>query len=274
VKEIRRVADPEKKIRFFGLALEERNLDWISYFLDPKNHDPEVELDLITYHFYGHGDRMDPSSYEQFFPQADAFFPVAKTIFGIRDKLNPTVKIDMNEVGTILSDDNDPNAPVFPGIYWNAASSFFVYVWGNLVDMGLDVIGMSQLAGSPPIPAWKIYEAQYPSVSMMNWTTGEGTPRYWTLKVLLDTFRAGDKVVGVQNSNPDTIYAKGFVSGATKKRRLILVNKKYTTECVFVSSFFKKMTVIDETTLYTPPKNQPVQNGEVTLLPFAWVILE
>jgi hypothetical protein len=34
-------------------------------------------------------------------------------------------------------------------------------------------------------------DAQYPSVSMINWTTGEGNARFWTLKLLLDHTKYG-----------------------------------------------------------------------------------
>lgn len=35
-RKIRAVADPNKKIKFVGLALAGREMDWISYFLDHK----------------------------------------------------------------------------------------------------------------------------------------------------------------------------------------------------------------------------------------------
>jgi hypothetical protein len=275
VKEIRRVADPNKKIKFFGLALANSyNIPWFQYFLDPKNHDPAVSLDYITFHFYANAIRTNVSQYEGFFTQADNFFPTAKQIFGIRDSLNPTVKTDMNEVGIILSDDNNPNAPLFPLIYWNAASSYHVYMWGNLMDMGLDVIGMSQLAGSPPIPEWGIPDAQFPSVAMMNWTNGEGTPRFWTLKLLLDKFQPGDQWVAVSNSSPDSIYVRGMLCGPKKTPRLVVANKKNASFCLSVPKQFKSLTVIDQTTLFTSPKTIPIANNEVVLLPFGWAVLE
>lgn len=43
---------------------------------------------------------------------------------------------------------------------------------------GLDVMGISQFSGCPVIDEWGIIDAQYPSVSMTNWTTGHGNARY------------------------------------------------------------------------------------------------
>ena len=78
----------------------------------------------------------------------------------------------------------------------------------NNVGLALQILGASQLAGSPPIPEWDIPQAQYPSVALVNWTTGEGeacmlgwvamelmmmvmagNPRYWVLKLLIEEVR-------------------------------------------------------------------------------------
>lgn len=47
--------------------------------------------------------RTDPQTYEQFFYDADAFFTEAAGVNEIRNKLNPTVKIDVDETGCILN---------------------------------------------------------------------------------------------------------------------------------------------------------------------------
>lgn len=38
----------------------------------------------------------------------------------------------------------------------------YAYLFGNLVVLGVDVLGHSQLAGSPKIPEWGIPLPQYP----------------------------------------------------------------------------------------------------------------
>ena len=37
--------------------------------------------------------------------------------------------------------------------------------------------------------------AQFPSVSLLDWTSGNGNSRYWVLRLLLDNFAAGDAIV-------------------------------------------------------------------------------
>jgi hypothetical protein len=68
-----------------------------------------------------------------------------------------------------------------PGLYWNAAGAMYAYLFGQFVVDGIDVLGHSQLAGSPEIPDWGIPLPQYPSVSLLSWKTGYGNARYWSV---------------------------------------------------------------------------------------------
>jgi len=55
---------------------------------------------------------------------------------------------------------------------------------------------MSQWAGNPAMKVGPFdASVQYPSVSIMNYTTGEGTARYWALKLMLESFQPGDRFV-------------------------------------------------------------------------------
>ncbi len=63
----------------------------------------------------------------------------------------------------LAGNDNDPNVGPFPLVYWNAAAAQFVYLFGQLAAQAVSVVGMSELIGFPTM---------YPSVSMVNWTTG------------------------------------------------------------------------------------------------------
>lgn len=89
-------------------------------------------------------------------------------------------RLDLDELGVILADDNNNSLPLdanIPDIYWNAAGAMYAYLFGNLAPAGVEVLGHSQLAGSPPIPHWNIPLAQFPSVSLLDWTTGLGNAR-------------------------------------------------------------------------------------------------
>jgi hypothetical protein len=104
---------------------------------------------MISYHFYAIGkDRMNPLSYEDFFPQLDAFTTEVQQIEIIRKALSPQTRTTIDELGVILPDDNNPNSPIFPLIYWNAAAALYAYAWGKLSRQEIDVIGHSQLVGT------------------------------------------------------------------------------------------------------------------------------
>ncbi len=151
---------------------------------------------------------MNGSDYEAFFTSGDGWLNQVQAIQAIRDSLNPSVILDADEVGVILGDDNDPKwtstAPGFPAVYWNAAAAMYAYLFGTTSVVGLDVLGESQLIGYPSIPfnrgppingPWTA-PPQFPSVSLLSWggafgSQGDGTARYWALKLLLDTFRPG-----------------------------------------------------------------------------------
>jgi len=119
----------------------------------------------------------------------------------------------VDEMGVILPDDNSQTAPVPPPIYWNAAGAMYAYLFGKMTPMGYDVLGESQLVGTPPIPQWGIPDAQFPSVSMLNWTTGEGNARYWVLKLLIDNFKAGDQLVETSSLGEPSLIMCGLVDG-------------------------------------------------------------
>lgn len=93
----------------------------------------------------------------------------------VRKTLSPKTRITIDELGVILPSDNDPNAELFPLIYWNATVALYACAWGKLSWLGYSQLSDLQL------------QPQFPSVAMLNWTTGEGTAKYWTTKLIIDT---------------------------------------------------------------------------------------
>lgn len=180
-------------MQWVGMALEGHDeWDWWSYFLNASNHAAGTPLEWASFHFYASCDnRTDPAAYLQFFPAADAFVTECGQIVALRDALAAGVRLDADELGVILPDDNDPAAPPFPTIYWNAAGAMYAYLFGRLAGVGIDVLGESQLVGYPNLTA-EGWPPQFPSVAMLNWTTGAGNARYWVLKLLVDTTAVGD----------------------------------------------------------------------------------
>jgi hypothetical protein len=144
------------------MALEGHfEFDFYSYFLNPSNHQSDVPVDMVTFHFYAStSQRSNITSYESFFPLADVFLVEATEIVSIRDRLNPKVMLNVDETGVILPDDNDPkwteSDPGFPLLYWNAAAANYVYVWALMASIGVDFVGESQLTGYPSMPSLRL----------------------------------------------------------------------------------------------------------------------
>eukprot|EP01119_Soliformovum_irregulare_P010686 TRINITY_DN2635_c1_g1_i2.p1 TRINITY_DN2635_c1_g1~~TRINITY_DN2635_c1_g1_i2.p1 ORF type:complete len:530 (-),score=138.24 TRINITY_DN2635_c1_g1_i2:236-1825(-) len=169
----------DPKMKYVGMALENHyEWNWYEYFLNPKNHKANIPLDWISFHFYGiSNERTNVSSYQVFFQSADQFLNEVTRIIQIRDKYSPRTKIDIDELGTILANDNVPDPVRIPNEYWTASGAMYSYLAANLALKGIDTVGLSQLVGFP---------TQYPSVSMVDWIYGMPNNRYWNLFLLRD----------------------------------------------------------------------------------------
>jgi len=219
VAAIRKVAP---QMKFVGLALAEPGRDprMFEYFLNPKNHRPNTPLDMISYHFYavpGADESPDVQQYT-FFAQADRFLAIVPYIEAIRQRLSPDTRTTVDEIGAILPGDpggpGSPPAPI-PQSYWNLSAATYAYVFGHVAAMGIDVAGESQLVG---------YPTQFPSVTMVDWTSGAPNPRFRVLELLHKHFGPGDKLVATFISNP-YVYAQGFLTRAGK-HEVLLVNQR------------------------------------------------
>jgi hypothetical protein len=178
-----RAISPDTK--FVGLALADPNYPkWFEYFLDPKNHQPGVPLDMISYHFYAIGSAdlaMDIMQYT-FFDKADGFLNSVRYIESIRQRLSPQTKTTVDEIGSILMSDFSAKEIPIPAAYWNLSGAMYGYVFLKLTALGIDIIGESQLVG---------YPTQFPSVSMINWTNGKPNARFRVLKLIKDNIAPG-----------------------------------------------------------------------------------
>ena len=69
----------------------------------------------------------------------------------------------------------------------------------ELSRLQIDVIGESQLIGAT---------TQFPSVSMMDWTTNKPNARFWVLKLIKDSFHPGDKLVETTLGLSEDVYKR------------------------------------------------------------------
>ncbi len=257
VTAIREVAP---RMKFVGLALAEpgRNPHMFEYFLNPANHKPGIPLDMISYHFYAvpTADQSPDVQQYTFFTQADRFLEIVRYIEEIRQRLSPATRTAINEIGAILAGDpGEPGRPpaAIPNSYWNLAGATYAYVFANLASLGIDVAGESQLVG---------YPTQFPSVTMVDWTTGAPNARFRVLELLHNYFAAGNQLIETAISNP-YVYAQAFRT-RSGKREVLLISKRDRPFTVTVPEAVS-FEYVDQSTAGAPPTSVAVQAGAVTL---------
>ncbi len=248
--------------KFVGMALADPiRPQWFEYFLNPKNHKAGIPLDMISYHFYASGSAEQPLDVMQytFFERADGFLNAVRFIDNIRKRLSPATKTTVNEIGSILTSDFAPKEIPIPAGYWNLSGALYAYVFLGLTNIGIDVIGESQLVG---------YPTQFPSVSMMNWNSGKPNARYHILKLIKDNFGPGDTLVTTNIVGNDDLLAQGFNTKQGKK--VLLVNKRNKTVNLVLPAIFDKakLTVVDESTGDNPAAQSAIAGREIEIKPF------
>jgi len=217
-------------MKFVGLALSapSDNAQTFAYFLDPKHHKPGVPLDYISFHVYAtpSADQTLEDWQYTFFDTASEFLAVTRYIREIRDRLSPSTKIMVNEAGSIDANDFDQVNPnhverPIPAAYWNLSGALYAYLYVELAKLGVDVVGESQLVG---------YPSQYPSVTLIDWTTGKPNARFTVLQLLKNNFGPGDELASTEMHNngvpadSDGIEAQAFTRDG--HRKLLLINER------------------------------------------------
>ncbi|MGA8731678.1 MAG: glycosyl hydrolase family 39, partial [Terracidiphilus sp.] len=237
-------------------------------FLNPANHKTDIPLDYISYHFYAGPPPQGTITDWQysFFQQADEFLGTVRIIETIRKNLSPSTKTDIDELGSILPTDAPPAVGVTPpAAYWNLSGAMYAYLYVELARLQIDVVGESQLVGFP---------TQYPSVSMMDWTTNQPNARFWVLKLLRDTFHPGDKMVETDLTVPNApdLEAQAFITPAGHK--LLLVNKRnLVTDVPLPDSGSATALTVDLQSGEGPARRVFPSNGKITLQPFAVTVV-
>ena len=258
--------DPHLKFVALALAQPSKAPGMFEYFLNPANHRKGAPLDFISYHFYA-----SPTSDQQlanwqysFFDQEEGFLNTVRFVEAIRKRYSPATKTDLDELGVILPEDgkeiSQPGyvAKTEPPEYWNLAGAMYADLYVECAKMGIDVVGESQLVG---------YPSQFPSVSMMNYETGETNARYWVLKLLEDNFGPGDKLADT-TSPADAYVVQAFETSHGKK--LLLLNKRDREQVVSLPAEAdgSSVTLVAPSTGDKAPTTQALSGHVLTLQPF------
>ena len=249
---------PQTKFVGLALAIPSNDLAWFKYFLNPRNHAPGTPLDMISYHFYATPAPADkPATWPHiFFSQARGFLNTVGKIQAVRQKLSPQTKTDIDEVGSILPFDTAPKLmrPI-PNMYWNLSGAMYAYLFAHLARQGIQIAGESQLIG---------YPSQFPSVSMVNWTTGVPNARFRVLELLHDNFGPDDRIIATHVSVPG-VFAQAFVT-AKGVRKILLVNKRnHTIQLNLPAGKDSVEQWVDQHTAEQPPARRKLAHNHLRL---------
>jgi hypothetical protein len=261
VKAVHQVS-PQTKFVSMSSSYPGSQSKFFDYFLDPRNHQPGIPLDMISYHFYAVPGADEPEAVHPytFFDQADRFLEVVGYIETIRHRLSPQTGTMVDEVGTMLPSDWDQGKPgyVFKPIapsYWNLSAAVYAYVFAGLARQGIDVATESLVPG---------YPGQFPSIAILDWDTGQPNARYRVLKLIIDNFRPGDKIVDTQNSSGE-VMTQGFVS-SSGERKLLIVNKRDREFRLTLPGLAGgKLEVVDRTSGSNPPPASTIEGDSFSL---------
>ena len=251
--------------KFIGISLAFNGRpEYFEYFLNPKNHKPGIPLDGISYHFYGTPsyDSQTLENYQYtFFDRADAFLEKVKFIESIRKRLSPKTITTINEIGNII---NAQTGDEIPKEYWNLSGAMYAYLFLELTKQGIDVAGESQLVG---------YPTQFPDVSMINWNSGNPNVRYWVLKLLLDNFGKGDKLVST-SFRGNGVSCQAFNTAKGKKLLLINHYNKEVTIGLPANAKNASADYVDMSTGENPAAHIKLAEATVTLQPFSVMVIQ
>jgi hypothetical protein len=310
VRGVRAWADPNHTVSFVGLNLP--NIDssdklstWATYFLTPSNHDDDVAdavangAGWVGYHSYptNGGYTPDPNTFTRLFDYAESFINGSvAAVDAVIARLSPGTRTALDETGTDMDGVLGPGPP--PGNnprYWVASGAYFAYMFFRVAATSptVRVLGASQLMDAP---------GQEPSVTLLDWSTGAGTARFWVVKLLVDETAVGDEFAATTSTSTPAsspaggdsaaavaadddgggVFAQAFTSPSDGARRLALVNKRHgwanvTVECGAGCACVAALVVDEATGL------QPARAGDacatagggvgVTLAPFATAVL-
>lgn len=112
---------------------------------------------------------------------------------------------------------------------------------------------------------------------MIDYNNGKPNARYWVLKMIVDNFHPGDRIVKTSEGdfgNAPAPLAQAFAT--PHGRRILLVNKSNGEETVTVPADFAhaEFATVDAETGDDPPRTGTLSGTGLTLAPFAVTVLK
>jgi hypothetical protein len=262
--------NPDMKFSALALAFPQRGDAYVDYFLNTKNHQPGIPLNMFSYHNYIgadgkkwlDGDAGEKQQYA-YFEKIDGFMKVVSRLDSIKQIRSPKTKTFINELGSIPAGGASDPKLVIPDFYWVTSSAMFAYAYVGLVKRGIDLIGIAELID---------YPGQFAGTTLCNWDTGIPNARYWGMKLLRDNFGLNDKLVESKQQDK-LLFSQGFIT-AMGKRKVLLVNKSNHEVEVFIpEGKGAKMEYVDLSTGSKPYAHTMLTKYKISLQPHAVAVI-
>mmetsp|Transcript_368 Transcript_368/g.402 ORF Transcript_368/g.402 Transcript_368/m.402 type:complete len:306 (-) Transcript_368:40-957(-) len=255
------VKDELPEVEFLGLVLEQMgSVEWYEYFLNMSNHaSKDIPVDWISFHFYASPKSgNNATEIEEIFPLIDGALQKGREIVKIRDKLLPSVKLAVNELGVITQ-------PPFSDLFWIACSSYYAYGYTQFGLMGVNAVHSSQLLG---------YISQFPAVTMVDSETGKPNARLHTLNLLIENIDVhNDEFVTTLVSSPTDIFAQAVLK-KTGEKMIIVGSKRSKTQSIKIENISgATFQYVDISTGNNPPAKKILSSDTLVLQPFSWGII-
>ena len=254
-------------IKFVGNCLagrgdQDNGVVWRT-FLNQSEHRPGTPWppEAVSWHMYAvmaHGKPW--SEWPSYLvAQARGYLPACEFVSKLIKQLSPTTMIFADEIGICNSCGGpiaEMNAPSLLGMggntsWWNLHSAIYAMWHGELSAAGVDMLGASQFVGYPsaaysgngiqPFEGDADATGNCFDMTMVDWTTGAGNARWWTLKMLNDAmgFELKHPLPSTVQLTTD-VYARGFrPAGGTRfpgptNHTIVIASLVNTTRQVFV----------------------------------------
>jgi len=230
--------------QFIGLALASTRSDpaFTTYFLDPRNHNSDIPIDYVSYHFYAlyKASEVQSNLAITVFDQADEFIESLRYVCAIRDVLSPRTGLMITEIGT-MNQGTRARPTDLLRLEIQLSAAMYAYLYSRLAALGVKAVHISGLVAVQPDQMWQ-------ELAMIEWTSGRPNARYWVLKLLNEHFPTGSTLVQTRNFTPPPyplppvalermsrgapVFGQAFLTpqGA---RKLLLINR--TSEPVTVN---------------------------------------
>ena len=99
---------------------------------------------------------------------------------------------------------------------------------------------------------------------MLDRDTAQPNARYWALKLIIDHFRPGDKIVEA-SSDSGYVMTQGYVSPSGERKLLIVNKREREFEIILPEAEGAKIEMIDLTTGSNPPASSSLAGSSFKL---------